>query len=253
MYYEIDEKAARVAHGMNSMRPFVEGRETAEYQAAVDKAVEIAERQKASVEPMYHDKIDGLLDAYSRKLADWYNKCFAIEARCPSLLICGAGNFPVRKKEKQNAARRRHFEECGKLKGLLDKIAGIGTGGISADDPNALVKLKAKLDYLEHGGGVGRMVSNVSAEKRRLKGRIAELERRAEKPLQGWKFNGGEVIANADDNRLQIFFEGKPDDTIRDALKRRGFRWAPSVKAWQRQLTSNAVYAAKELFRRNKS
>lgn len=247
MYYLIDEKAARVAHNMNSFYTFKEGQATAEYQAAVDKAVEIAGRCKSSVDPMYHDKIDSLLDAYARKLAANMNKGFAIEARCPSVMVAGPANFPVRKKEKQNRARDANMREWRDVQGLLGKIKGLGSGGISADDPNALNKLKVKLESLENGGGAGRMASNVSAEKRRLRGRIAELERRVEKPLMGWKFNGGEVVANADANRLQILFDGKPDEALRHELKRNGFRWAPSVKAWQRQLTDNAIYAAKQI------
>ena len=45
-------------------------------------------------------------------------------------------------------------------------------------------------------------------------------------------------------NRLQVFFDGKPDEAARDELKANGFRWAPSVGAWQRQLNKNAYYAA---------
>ena len=39
-------------------------------------------------------------------------------------------------------------------------------------------------------------------------------------------------------------WEAKPDEAARDELKANGFRWAPSVGAWQRQLNKNAYYAA---------
>lgn len=35
------------------------------------------------------------------------------------------------------------------------------------------------------------------------------------------------------------------DANMKQVLKSRGFRWAPSQGAWQRQLTDNAIYAAK--------
>ena len=35
-----------------------------------------------------------------------------------------------------------------------------------------------------------------------------------------------------------------PDEATREALKSNGFRWSPKAGAWQRQLTSNAYYAA---------
>jgi len=37
----------------------------------------------------------------------------------------------------------------------------------------------------------------------------------------------------------------KPEPEVRDVLKRNGFKWAPSQGAWQRQLTDNAIRAAK--------
>ena len=52
------------------------------------------------------------------------------------------------------------------------------------------------------------------------------------------------MVANADMNRLQIFFDEIPDEEVRRELKGRGFKWARSVGAWQRQLTDNAIYAA---------
>ena len=59
--------------------------------------------------------------------------------------------------------------------------------------------------------------------------------------------DGVTVVENVDDNRLQLFFPGKPTAEKRAALKRCGFRWAPSVGAWQRQLNNAARYAAREL------
>ena len=49
---------------------------------------------------MYHEKIDHLLDTYARKLADNFNENLQIQTRCPSILVAGCANFPVRKKQK---------------------------------------------------------------------------------------------------------------------------------------------------------
>ena len=97
-YYEINEDAARRAKEMNSFYEYKTGSATAEYQTMVDKAVEIAESQKALVDPMYHEKIDSLLDTYARKLAQNMNSGYAIDARVPSVMIAGPANFPVRQK-----------------------------------------------------------------------------------------------------------------------------------------------------------
>ena len=99
-YYPINEDAARQAKEMNSFSDYQPGSATAGYQAMVDKAAGIAEKQKARVDPMYHEKIDYLVDLYARKLAENLNQANVIDARVPSIMISGGGNFPNRKKEK---------------------------------------------------------------------------------------------------------------------------------------------------------
>ena len=147
-YYSINEGAARRAKEMNSFSDYKPGSATAEYRHYVDNAFEIAQAQKKRVDPMYHEKIDSLLDTYARKLAANMNHSFAIDARVPSILIAGGSNFPVRQKEKQNAARDSNMQEWQYIQGLLDKIRSTGMGGIRQDDPQAIPKLQKKLDRL---------------------------------------------------------------------------------------------------------
>ena len=287
-YYPINEGAARRAKEAISFSDYRPGSATAEYRHYVDQAVEIAERQKKRVEPEYHEKIDQLLDTYARKLAENMNHGYEITARVPSVLIAGPANFPVRAKEKQNAASDRNMEEFQYIQGLLDKIRSTGMGGISADDPQAVSKLEKKLEKLEasqelmkavnayyrkHGTldgcphlterGIENLkadmtsgwhyekkpfqswqLSNNNAEIRRLKGRIEELTRHKEAAYVGWEFDGGTVEINREANRLQIFFEGKPDAAVRDELKSNGFRWSPKAEAWQRQLNDTTIRVA---------
>ncbi len=287
-YYPINENAARRAKEAISFSDYKPGSATAEYRHYVDEAAELAARQKKRVDPSFHERIDGLLDAYARKLAANMNKGYEITARVPSIMIAGGSNFPVRKKEKQNAAADKNMQEFTEIQGLLDKIRSTGMGGISADDPNAVSKLESKLAKLETLQETMKAVnayyrkhktldgcphlspeqieklkasmsgsyranpkpfesyqlSNNNAEIHRLKNRITALTRRKELGYVGWEFDGGRVEANTADNRLQIFFDEKPDKEIREELKGNGFRYAPSAEAWQRQLNDNAIYAA---------
>lgn len=56
-----------------------------------------------------------------------------------------------------------------------------------------------------------------------------------------------EVVRNKEVMRLQLIFDGKPEEETRNRLKSNGFRWAPSVGAWQRLLNNNAEYALKRI------
>ena len=90
-------------------------------------------------------------------------------------------------------------------------------------------------------------LTNNSAEIRRLKQRIEKLTVNQEVGFVGWTVDGGEVVANSEENRLQILFDEKPDEQKRSALKGNGFKWSPSQGAWQRQLNDNAIYAASRM------
>lgn len=56
-------------------------------------------------------------------------------------------------------------------------------------------------------------------------------------------FDGGRVIKNYSEDRVQIVFDTKPQQDVISNLKHNGFRWSPRFSAWQRQLTNNAYYA----------
>ena len=293
-YYPINEDAAKRAKDANSYFDYVPGSATTSYRVMVDEAAVIAARQKDRVDPMYHDKIDGLLDRYARELAEVINKGNEIDARVPSILIAGGSNFNVRAKEKQNAARDSNEARYTQVQGLLSKIKSVGMGGIMSDDKNAVEKLSAKLAGLEamqdkmkavnayyrkhktlagcpelteearlrlESGMSGSVhdapypswaLSNNNANIRRIKDRLAELEKEAQRaaenanagPVEG---DGYKLVENTELGRIQFIFEGKPDESTRALLKANGFKWAPSQGAWQRMLNDHGRYAAQKV------
>lgn len=143
--------------------------------------------------------------------------------------------------------------------------AAVGTGGISSDDPEAIEKLREKLAERKAAqaamlqankelrakagpkwkearrAGLGHAtweLSNNNAQIHRIEARIAHLERNANRETtEVERADGIKIIENAEINRLQIKFPGKPPAAERDILKRFGFRWSPTEGAWQRHLT----------------
>ncbi len=78
-------------------------------------------------------------------------------------------------------------------------------------------------------------LQNNSANIRRMQARISELAARDNRPAVDIDAGGGvKIEEDKDENRLQVFFPGKPSAEVRAYLKARGFRWARSVGAWQR-------------------
>jgi len=98
-------------------------------------------------------------------------------------------------------------------------------------------------DFCGRRGFADYMLTNNSANIRRIKQRIKEL---SAKPTETIEREAGSVTVreNADDNRLWLVFPGKPADNIRATLKQSGFRWSPERGAWVRQLNNGARAAA---------
>ena len=115
-------------------------------------------------------------------------------------------------------------------------------------------------DFAGRTGVPSYMLSNNSANIRRMKKRLTELEARAQQiasadnltPKPTW---AGVItlIEDVEDNRLRIEFPGKPSPEHRKLLKSRGFRWSPSNKAWQRHLNNGARYDAKSVIEQMQS
>lgn len=295
----INESTARLAKQMRSFDDYKEGSATASYNAQCAEAAAILEKVKAKcATDEQRERAEYLYNRYCSVLAEAINRDNEIGTRCPSVLICGAGNFPTRKKEKQIAAWDKNMENWRKADHYLDMLKRAHTLAVKSDDPEVLDFLRAKLAGLEEahalmvsanayyrknktlkgfegipadtmawitrpgvylpGGRNGDgsplafygkpfptyELTNSNANIKRVKQRIETLEAvKASKSIEE-EHDGYTYRENAEAMRVQLQFDGKPDDETRALLKRNGFRWAPSLGVWQRQLNDNGKYAA---------
>lgn len=150
VYYSINESAAKTAHNMMSFNDYKEGSKTAEYKGYVDKAYELADKI-AEAKPGQAERIYSMVARYSKKMAEYINKDIHIGCMCPSVMISGAGNFPVRKKEKQNRAWEKNYQFFNEVQSILKKMENIlhGKEQIKSSDEDAIEKLKEKLESLK--------------------------------------------------------------------------------------------------------
>ena len=108
-----------------------------------------------------------------------------------------------------------------------------------------------KPDFAGRVGFPSYRLQNNNANIRRMKQRLEELDAKADAEDVEQEYDGLTYREDTDLNRVQLIFDGKPSSDVRQILKARGFRWAPSVQAWQRQLNNagkfNAERAIEEL------
>jgi hypothetical protein len=114
--------------------------------------------------------------------------------------------------------------------------------------------VKELISYRTHShsdGFPGFHLANNKAEINRLKGRVVELSAKVkildvESKVMA-TFDGGHVVENYGEDRIQLVFEGRPTEEMKAKLKGHGFRWSPTQGAWQRQLTRNAIGDVKSI------
>lgn len=155
--YPVSESLAKRAKEMRSFSDYVPNTATNGYirmlQAFADAVDRLLDRHGATAEQL--EAVAYYADRYSQKLAALIDKENHIHTMCPSVLITGAGNFPVRKKEKQNEAHDRLMREQGELYSptknyYFRKIETILTNKtIYSNDAFAVEKLQDKLTDLE--------------------------------------------------------------------------------------------------------
>lgn len=150
-YYAINEKMAYAANMVNSFREYKSDSATETYKYYCDKAYDILD-QITEKKPEQAESAARKVDYYCRKLAEYYTDYYRNEAACPSVMISGGSNFPVRKKEKQNSRRDTLMNTWNYLESYLQKINNILTcsNPIKSGDPTAIEQIETKTADLEH-------------------------------------------------------------------------------------------------------
>jgi hypothetical protein len=205
----------------------------------------------------------GNLEVHEKLFITWK----AAQSRCASSMITGPANFPVARMEKANASERNHGENYFKyIQGLKERYdreafyaANPHARPISSDDTDAIPRIKEKLEAQEkahaamlaankakRGTHQPFELSNSNARIKNTRERLERMVAATKRQYQEIKKDGYTVIQNVEANRVQIRFNDIPGFSARERLKSLGFRWAPSLGMWQRQLTNAAIYAAKQ-------
>ena len=149
------------------------------------------------------------VERYRLKYMEWENTLWAAKSRTASPMITGPARFPV---DRNNKALASEMKKIGLYLEWRPKAERAAI--------NAVEMVGYVAPPKPEGAKTGQKVND---------------------------FPGFKVIENYDMDRVQFVFPDKPSEGERAMLKGAAFKWAPSQGAWQRQLTNNAIYAAKRI------
>lgn len=76
-------------------------------------------------------------------------------------------------------------------------------------------------------------LTNNNARLKSAKERLEKAKRLKASVDKEYEIGEVKVVENYTENRLQLFFDGKPSDEIRSELKSNGYRWSPTNGCWQ--------------------
>lgn len=120
-----------------------------------------------------------------------------------------------------------------------DKIAALVTLGFS----------EQKSEWAVDNGFQfpGYQLTNNNAKINAAKKQLERAKKMSEK--EDCEYQAGDLTIEEcySENRLRIFFPGKPDDDTRAKLKSNGFRWSPSNGCWQAYINNWTLRFVKEL------
>lgn len=191
--------------------------------------------------------------AYRGRIHDTYGKAFAAqdkaahyEQKAASVGSAGISSDDpdaVAKLKEKLAGLERHQDLMKKANVLVRKQDTAGLVALGYTEAQAAELLQP--DFAGRVGFPSYALQNNNANIKRVKERIAQLEATTGRQDVEVAGNGYTYREDTEENRVQFLFAGKPDPATRELLKSRGFRWAPSLGAWQRQLNAAGLYAAK--------
>ena len=127
----------------------------------------------------------------------------------------------------------------------IQKVEALEKLGLS--NKNAIERLQP--DFCGRIGFADYKLQNNNANLARCKKRLAELQKAETQTTTEKKINGVKIVDNVEENRLQLFFPGKPSDEIRTQLHRSGFHWSGFLGCWQRFRSNAANYEAERILK----
>ena len=191
------------------------------------------------------------------------------KSRCVSTMIAGPANFNTRRYQKRGDVADKRVSELIEFRrralAAIRKALCPEESPIMSGDADACERIKAKIvesearrDAMKAGNDLARSgglpipheqfeFANLGANIRRMKERLTRLSISKNMPERTSDGQAARLEDSPADNRIRLFFTGKPDVCIRTRLKSACFRWTPSLGCWQAYRNHNTLDVAEKI------
>jgi hypothetical protein len=165
---------------------------------------------------------------------------------CPTARNIYDGDADAVARLEAELVREKAAHELGKSVNVLLKATRGEPDGIRLQKlVDSGVTPERAIHYLRDGY-LACSGANATARIRKLEQRIAHLKQKKSLPSSTFHGENARIEDCPAENRVRLFFPGKPDADARNELKKNGFRWSPSLGCWQAyHRHQNRVFALK--------
>lgn len=169
---------------------------------------------------------------------------------CPELRPIMAGDADAVESLETKIAKAEALHEQMKAvnaahKAFLKNPASLDASGLPDAVKGKIRNYKPQYSWEPHPVAPFELTNN-GANIRRMKERLEILKRDKAAPVTGAEGERARLEDCPPENRVRLFFPGKPDAEVRGRLKSGGFRWSPTIGAWQAYRNHSTLALAKQ-------
>jgi hypothetical protein len=148
--------------------------------------------------------------------------------------------------EKAEAAHERMKKVNRAYEAFVKDPATLPAAGLTEQEEKTVTLWKPEFSF-DRLPFPSYALQNPSANIRRMKERLGTVTIAQATPPTTTQGAAARLEDCPAENRVRLFYPGKPAVEIRTELKRNGFRWTPSLECWQAYRNPHSIATAKRL------
>jgi hypothetical protein len=201
------------------------------------------------------EKRQGYVEKRLNELIDFRARALAAirKTLCPELRPIMLGDANAGERLQDKIAKAEAFQNQMKACNLaIRKNAKVGAEAqvaalIALGINESRAHMLLKPDFCGRIGFADYELTNNNANIRRMKGRLANVERAQSQPATETEGANARFEDSPSENRVRLFFPSIPAAEIRSTLKGAAFRWTPSLGCWQAYRNERTITLAKQI------